>query len=144
GAIDRTSGIQPPVSCQIVSIISNANRSIVFAKMYACKSFAWVNLTHTMARRTKGIGKNTILAPNVTKDLSRPHLSRHCQGHYPTKGGGVEMHRTRVHLGVGGTKGEEERRRGGEGSSEAGTVLRNWKAEGDKEKNRRDNAVAQV
>jgi len=38
-----------------------------------------------MARRTKGIGKNTILAPNVTKDLSRPHLSRHCQGHYPTK-----------------------------------------------------------
>lgn len=37
-------------------------------------------------------------------------------------GGGVEMHRTRVHLGVGGTKGEEERRRGGEGSSEAGTA----------------------
>ncbi|KYQ56639.1 hypothetical protein ALC60_04238, partial [Trachymyrmex zeteki] len=41
----------------------------------------------TMARRTKGIGKNTILArsPNVTEDLSRPRLSRHCQGHYPTK-----------------------------------------------------------
>jgi len=32
-------------------------------------------------------------------------------------GGGVEMHRARVHLGVGGTKGE-----GGEGSYEAGTA----------------------
>ncbi|KYN07807.1 hypothetical protein ALC62_01318, partial [Cyphomyrmex costatus] len=42
----------------------------------------------TMGRRTKGIGKNTILArsPNVIEDLSRPRLSRHCQGHYPTKG----------------------------------------------------------
>lgn len=36
-------------------------------------------------------------------------------------GGGVEMHRTRVHLGVGGTKGEEGRGGGG-GSSKAGTA----------------------